>query len=196
MRVCVFIDGSNFYYACRENLGGRTDVNLGSFAAFLVGPARNLVRTYYYSCALPPDHDEDSRKSQQRFFTAVQRVPYLELRLGKLVRRDVECPACNDRRVRYQEKGVDMRIGVDMLATASKDLYDVAVLVSGDGDLVEAVKAVKDLGKHVELATFPKGRSDELAAAADVITELSSSDMTPLLLPVKSSRSTTKGGGA
>lgn len=75
-----------------------------------------------------------------------------------------------------------MRIGVDMLANASKNLYDVAVLVSGDGDLVEAVKAVKDLGKHVELATFPKGRSDELAAAADVITQLSASAMTPLLL--------------
>lgn len=36
-RVCVFIDGSNFYYACRDNLGGRTDVNFGSFATFLVG---------------------------------------------------------------------------------------------------------------------------------------------------------------
>lgn len=36
-RVCVFIDGSSFYYACRDNLGGRTDVNFGSFATFLVG---------------------------------------------------------------------------------------------------------------------------------------------------------------
>lgn len=143
-------------------MGGRTDVNFGSFATFLVGPARTLVRTYYYSCALPPDHDEATRRGQQRFFTALQRVPYTELRLGKLVRRDLECSNCQDRRVRYQEKGVDMRLGVDMLAGASKGLYDVAVLVSGDGDLTEAVQAVKDLGKHVELATFRKGRSDEL----------------------------------
>src|SRR5438105_1117400 len=126
MRVCVFVDGSNFYYACRENLGGRTDVNLGSFASFLVGPGRDLVRTYYYGVALPPDHDEAARKSQQRFFTALQRVPYTELRLGKLVRRESDCAACGDHRVRYQEKGVDMRIGVDMLAGASKQLYDVA----------------------------------------------------------------------
>jgi len=182
MRVCVFIDGSNFYYACRENLGGRTDVNFGSFAAFLVGSGRSLVRTYYYGCALPPDHDTEARKAQQRFFTALQRVPYTELRLGKLVKRDITCPACNDHRNTYQEKGVDMRVGVDMLAAASKSLYDVAVLVSGDGDLVEAVKAVKDLGKHVELATFAKGRSDELAAAADVIVPLTTATMQPLLL--------------
>lgn len=162
VRVCVFIDGSNFYYSCKENLSGRTDVNLGAFATFLVGPGRSLVRTYYYSCTLPPDHDEDSRKAQRRFFTAIQRVPYTELRLGKLVKRDVECGNCGDHRVRYQEKGVDMRVGVDMLAGASKGLYDVAILVSGDGDLVEAVQAVKDLGKHVELATFVKGRPTSL----------------------------------
>ena len=182
MRVCVFIDGSNFYNACRENLGGRTDVNFASFSAYLVGPARHLVRTYYYGCALPPDHDEEARRGQQRFFAALQRTPYLELRLGKLVKRSVDCPACGDHRDRYQEKGVDMRVGVDMLAGASKNLYDVGILVNGDGDLVEAVKAVKDLGKHVELATFTKGRSDELAPAADVITTLNMADMKPLLL--------------
>lgn len=181
MRVCVFIDGSNFYHACRENLGGRTDIDFGSFAALLVGPGRNLVRSYYYACALPPEHDETARKNQQRFFTALQRVPYTELRLGKLVKRETTCRACGDVRERHQEKGVDMRVGVDMLAGASKNLYDVAVLVSGDGDLVEAVKAVKDLGKHVEVATFPKGRSDELAAAADVITQLTPVEMKPLL---------------
>jgi uncharacterized LabA/DUF88 family protein len=181
-RACVFIDGSNFYHACRDNLGGRTDVGFGAFASLLVGPSRELVRTYYYTCPLPSDHDASERANQQKFLSALQRVPYLELRLGKLVRRDVTCDACKDHRVKYQEKGVDMRIGVDMVAGASKGLYDIAILVSGDGDLKEAVQAVKDLGKHVELATFRRGRSDELADAADVITELTAADMAPLLL--------------
>lgn len=104
-KVCIFIDGANFYHACRENMGGRTDVNFGSFAAFLVGPSRELVRTYFYTVALSPEHDPESRRAQQKFFTSLQRVPYLELRLGKLVRRDVECPDCGVSRVRYQEKG-------------------------------------------------------------------------------------------
>lgn len=75
-----------------------------------------------------------------------------------------------------------MRIGVDMLAGASRNLYDVAVLVTGDGDLVEVVRAVKDLGKHVELATLPIGRSDELANAADVVTTLDQAKMMPLYI--------------
>lgn len=36
-RVSVFIDGSNFYHSCRENLGGRTDINYSSFRRSLWG---------------------------------------------------------------------------------------------------------------------------------------------------------------
>lgn len=179
MRVCVFIDGSNFYKSCQRNLG-RTDVNIGAFAAMLVGPSRQLVRTYYYTCRLPADADAGARAGQEKFLSAMGRVPYLELRFGKLVKRDEECRNCGAKHERLQEKGVDMRIGVDMLALASKNNYDVAVLVTGDGDLCEAVQAVKDLGKHVEVATFPIGRSDELAQVADVITTLTATAMSGL----------------
>lgn len=181
MKVCVFIDGSNFYKACQRNLG-RTDVNLGGFAQMLVGPNRHLVRTYYYSSLVPPDADEEKRKGQQRFLNALKRQPYLEVRTATLVKRDVECRSCGHKHQTWQEKGVDMWIGVDMLAGASKSLYDVAILVTGDGDLRHAVQAVKDLGKHVELATFPIGRSDSLVQVADVCTELTSSKMAPLYL--------------
>ena len=41
------------------------------------------------------------------------------------------------------------------------------MLVSGDGDFSYAVKAVKDMGKHVEVAAFPSNLSWDLAQAAD-----------------------------
>lgn len=176
MKVCVFIDGSNFYKSCQRNLG-RTDINLTAFAAMLVGPTRHLVRTYYYTCRLPADADETARAGQQKFINAMNRAAYLELRFGKMVRRTDDCRSCGTKHERWQEKGVDMRIGVDMLALASKNNYDVAILVTGDGDLREAVQAVKDLGKHVEVATFPVGRSDELVQVCDVMTELTTADM-------------------
>lgn len=50
------------------------------------------------------------------------------------------------------EKGVDINIAVDMLSMAYKNLYDVCILVSGDSDFHPAIQAVKDLGKHVEMA--------------------------------------------
>lgn len=80
------------------------------------------------------------------------------------------------------EKGVDMRLGVDVLSAAAKDMYDAAVLVSGDGDLAEAVKSVKELGRHVEVAAFPKNRAYELVQAADVSRDLTVAELKPLLI--------------
>ena len=175
-RVYVFIDGSNFYHLCKENLG-RVDVDLGAFAAWLVGAERKLVRAYYYNCPLPPDSGADAVRKQQKFFGVLSRTPYLEVRLGKLVRRRTTCRSCGAVEDRWTEKGVDMRIGIDMLSAASKGHYGTAILVSGDGDFAEAVQAVKDLGKHVEVASFPRGRADALVQAADMYRNLTPEDM-------------------
>ena len=50
------------------------------------------------------------------------------------------------------EKGVDVKLATDMITL--KDIYDVAVLVSGDQDYVPAVKHIKDLGKTVVNVAF------------------------------------------
>jgi hypothetical protein len=50
------------------------------------------------------------------------------------------------------EKTVDVNLGVDMVLF--RDIYDVAVIISGDQDYVPAVQAVKDSGKHVVNVAF------------------------------------------
>lgn len=62
---------------------------------------------------------------------------------------------------------MDIAIAVDMLRMAFRDLYDTAILVSGDGDFAYVVEAVKDLGKHVENATPKSGISYHLKSACD-----------------------------
>jgi uncharacterized LabA/DUF88 family protein len=179
-RVCVFIDGANFYHQCRENLG-RTDVDIAAFVGWLVSN-RTLVRTYFYTVRLTPDHAEEERKKQQKFLGALDHVPYLEVRMGKLVKRDTVCEDCGTRHEKYVEKGVDMRVGIDMLSAAAKKMYDTAILVSGDGDLAEAVRAVKELGLHVEVAAFVKGKAYELTQMADLNRELTPADLQPFLI--------------
>ena len=49
------------------------------------------------------------------------------------------------------EKGCDVNLAVDMMSMAYKNLYDVAILVSADGDFASACQCVKDLGKHIEI---------------------------------------------
>ena len=52
------------------------------------------------------------------------------------------------------EKKVDIKIAIDIISLAYENVYDTAVLVSGDGDFVPVVKKVKELDKDVELWAF------------------------------------------
>ena len=58
-------------------------------------------------------------------------------------------------------------LATDLLNYAWKDLYDVAILVSGDGDFAYALQAVKTAGKHVEVAYFGSNVSKSLLEVAD-----------------------------
>ena len=154
-RVAIFIDGSNLYHSLEENCH-RYDLDFGAFSAKLAG-GRPHLRTYYYNVLRDPDRNPQAYQDQQKFLTALHSIPYLEVRLGaSKLRGDVPV-----------EKGVDIMIATDFLRMAWNDLYDTAILVSGDGDFSYAVQAVKDMGKHVLVAAFPANLSKELSQVAD-----------------------------
>ena len=154
-RVAIFIDGSNLYHSLEENCK-RYDLDFTAFTAKLCS-GRPMYRTYYYNILGVQDRNPQAYQDQQKFFSALYNTPYLEVRLGtSKMRGDVAV-----------EKGVDIMVATDLLRLAWDNLYDVGVLVSGDGDFAYAVQAVKDLGKHVEVAAFPANLSWELAQVAD-----------------------------
>jgi uncharacterized protein (TIGR00288 family) len=67
----------------------------------------------------------------------------------------------------YVVKGDDINIAVDMVKGAYNDAYDTVILVSGDGDFVPALRAVKEKGKRVENAYFKSGHSSFLRQECD-----------------------------
>lgn len=161
-RVAIFIDGSNFYFGCR-NLMGKANIDFYKLSKLLVS-GRTLIRTYYYNAPLDKKTDELKYRNQQRFFEQLKRTPYLEVRLGRLVERNGI----------LVEKGIDVSIAIDMLTLAWNNVYDTAILVSGDGDFAAAVRSVKDKGKHVENAYFKSNQSRALTEACDIEIELTS----------------------
>ncbi|NQU82904.1 MAG: NYN domain-containing protein [Parcubacteria group bacterium] len=52
------------------------------------------------------------------------------------------------------EKAVDVKLAVDLVKLS--DIYDIAIIVSGDQDYVPAVDVIKDLGKHTINVSFQK----------------------------------------
>ncbi|HVM32824.1 MAG TPA: NYN domain-containing protein [bacterium] len=161
-RVCVFIDGSNLYFALKRN-NKMTRVDYYQFSLALVGEKRQLIRTYYYNAVFDSAHFTEKAKSQQSFFDSLDRTPYLELRLGRIIQ---------NREGHRMEKGVDVRMASDMVYYAARDFYDTAVVVTEDQDFAPAISLVKELGKHVELALFPDAQSREMVRSTDKVVNL------------------------
>ena len=166
-RVMIFIDGSNLYH-CLKNFFKRTDIDIGKFCGKLLGK-RRLIRIYYFNAKVGRREEPERYKDQQVFFASVSSIPYCELRLGRLVYNNwPNSPP--------YEKGVDIQLATDMITHNYKNNYDVAVLVAGDNDYVGALQAVKDNGKHVEVALFGREQtSRQLRVVADKVITLNAS---------------------
>lgn len=67
----------------------------------------------------------------------------------------------------FHEKGVDVKIAVEMIRFARENAYDVAYLLSSDTDLVPAVEEVKSFGKKVWYVGISKGQSFGLTKICD-----------------------------
>jgi len=154
-RVAIFIDGSNLYHALRGNFR-RHNLNFTEFTNKLCG-SRRLFRTYYYNILQDSTQRPDSHREQQEFLDILRKTPYLEVRLGS-TKVSQGIPV---------EKGIDIMLATDLLYFAWNDFYDVAILVSGDSDFAYALQAVKNMGKHAEVAYFESGVSNDLLNVAD-----------------------------
>ena len=152
MKVCIFIDGQNFYRSLlRYDETIRVDYDrLATWITQAVGgPSAFFGGAYYYvgvSADAPP--------LVENFLKGLELRPgYFVKREGR-VRRTGRCPACNADYDYTTEKRVDTRLVADLIHYAANGAYEAAVLVSGDDDFVPAVEAVNALGKQVWVATW------------------------------------------
>jgi uncharacterized LabA/DUF88 family protein len=80
-------------------------------------------------------------------------------------RRIQEC----DVNIELRQKGVDMRIGLDIASMALKQQLDTIVLVTGDSDFVPAVKLARREGVEVLIDPLWQRVGDKLAEHVDGI---------------------------
>jgi len=162
-RVIAFIDGSNVYKGVRHLYEGRRPPDFDYLRLCRVlARNRNLVRIFFYGAVKKQQEDPEAYRRTNLFLDSLRRIPLCSLRMGTLSKRGDT----------YVEKGVDMLLAIDMIRLARLDQYDTAILISGDGDFVEAVREVHEIGKHVELACFSESQSLQLRKECESFTEI------------------------
>ena len=73
--------------------------------------------------------------------------------------------------------GADVALTKDMLSHAFRGNYEIAVLISGDGEYVPLIEELKRLGKRVHVHFLNRHTNPELKLAADAF-----EDITPVIL--------------
>jgi uncharacterized LabA/DUF88 family protein len=151
-RVIAFVDGQNLFYAAKEAFGYAYPNYEPSALASAVCAARGwrLAATRFYTGV--PDASDDSHWNH--FWVA---------KLAILGRRGVHTVS---RPLRYrnqtvllpdgatttiligQEKGIDVRLALDVVRLARERAFDVALLFSQDQDLSEVADEIRSISRE------------------------------------------------
>jgi uncharacterized LabA/DUF88 family protein len=169
-KMAIFIDGG-YLAKILKNEFCAAKIDFQKLQEYISSDC-TLFRTYYYICPSyrsdPPTNEERSKQSSQsKFFEKLRLIPHLEIKLGELAKRDIECAGCGYKVTKFEQKRIDVLFSVDLIRSAWNKSIHRAAIIAGDGDFVPVVKDAKDAGVMVSLYYSKKSIARELHDVCD-----------------------------
>ncbi|MGI9297223.1 MAG: NYN domain-containing protein [Gammaproteobacteria bacterium] len=170
-RTYISIDGGYLTYLMRDTGYFISADNIERAALACVGQDEELWRILFYHCRefegktplpvsgelvewKPKSHSVVDDLARKNFFAA--RLGMLSFRgWQKKSGARGEKLSDDDFRPVFEQKGVDMRIGLDMAMIAERQMVDRLILISADTDLIPALKLCRQRGIQVIVVEFP-----------------------------------------
>jgi len=162
-RLAIFVDGGyidalamKIYGGIRVDYAKLADRVVSVVAASTPEPL-DLFRTYYYNClpyqGNPPTEDESLRFASARgFHQALSRLKRFAVREGRLARVGTDS---NGQPI-FQQKRIDLMLGVDFALLCGKGQISHAALIAGDSDFLPAIEVAKAEGVTIWLLHGPR----------------------------------------
>jgi hypothetical protein len=155
MRVCVYADSFNLYYRALKNTPHRW-LNPLELARRLLDPADNVELVRFFTARVSSRAgDPEAPRRQEIYFKALRTIPEIRFHYGRFLPKAKMRPLVADP-THYveihdtEEKGSDVNLASYLLHDGWRDLYDAALVISQDSDLLEPLRLVKqDLKKPV-----------------------------------------------
>lgn len=158
-RTNVYVDGFNLYYGALKGTPYRW-LDLAKLCEIML-PGDTIQSIKYFTARVSGrPHDPSQPTRQQIYLRALKTIPNLSIIYGHFLthsRRMVLTGSNPPKRVWVdvtEEKGSDVNLATHLLYDGFKGLYDLAVLITNDSDLLEPVRKVRsDLGLAVGILT-------------------------------------------
>lgn len=165
-RVIVYVDGFNMYFGMMEaGFSHCRWLNIKALAENLIQPHQQLAEIKYFTARVANNPDKQKRQGTylEALYEAGTKIYY-----GQYQMNNLECHRCGHVWLDAKEKMTDVNIATHLLTDAYQDKYDMAMLISGDSDLVPPIKAVHENfpKKRVFVAFPPKRHNNTVALVA------------------------------
>jgi len=146
MKTFVYIDGFNLYYGALRNTPYKW-LDLHTLCRKLL-PHDNICLIRYFTAYVKPRfNDPDQLNRQLVYLRALKTIPLIEIHLGSFLSNTVSRPMADGSGyvnvIEVNEKGSDVNLATYLMHDGHKGLYDTAVLITNDSDLVEPVRIVR-----------------------------------------------------
>ena len=149
MKISVFVDGANFFFM-QKDLGWFVD--LKKLLEYIARKGQIVDASYYVGMDIVPE------VKQQGFLDA---LPFMGFSVVTKPIKTIYDPVSGTQK---KKANLDIEIVLDMFNTI--DNYDMAVLVSGDGDFERVLQLLKVRGKQFFVIATDKFMARELRNVA------------------------------
>lgn len=166
-RVALFVDGFNIYHALNKHHYKKYKwLNIYSLGESLLSQNVLELKSVYLFTALT--HWNHKKVVKHRTYLNALEHYSVKVVKGTFRKKDKYCPLCKQKSISYEEKETDVNIALHLLKLAYDNEYDVAMVLSGDSDLVPAIKEVKKrFKKEVFLVIPPQAKAENLKLNSD-----------------------------
>jgi len=160
-RVALFVDGSNMFYAQREN---KWHIDFRLVHQYVMDN-REKAAAYYFT-ASPPAGDSERVDKYRGFKTALINMGYSVV--------DKEVKVLRDEATGTTKLKGNLDIDLVFKMLTSVNGYDEAILMGGDSDYVPIIDHLRNSGKIVTVISRRKSTATDLINAATKFVDLDS----------------------
>jgi uncharacterized LabA/DUF88 family protein len=166
-RYSFYIDGFNVYYALNSRRYQKYKwLNYRRLAEGIIKHGDSIASIFYFTTFVTWKPDSLSRHKE---YIKALRSEGINVVLGRFMKKKVRCHLCGKQYKTREEKQTDVNIALQIVCDGISDLYDRAVIISGDTNLIPVIVAVHRNASDKEIGVmFPLRRfNNSLEKAAD-----------------------------
>jgi uncharacterized LabA/DUF88 family protein len=184
MRVACYIDGFNLYHAIDDlDKPHLKWLDVCALAKSLCRVGEDLVKVAYFSAYatwLPAKYAR-----HRQYVAAIQHLG-AECHMARFTEKTARSFRCNASWKQHEEKETDVHLSLTLVEDAIDNVFDRAIIIGADGDLVPAVRMIRRRlpGKQMFVATPPERHSfaRELVSACNSSTNITAGRLARCLM--------------